>query len=131
MVEYQAVRLHIGTMNTISTEEQRVPNDVRKRLQGLALIGAVYGSAALVLKVCWPVLRESLLYVIVGPPLLGVVWLTSGVILGRMVLSRTTGIRPYGAGLAYSAFLLAMVLGIFLVLYARYLNTHITTYHGP
>ena len=117
-------------MNSSDTETQCALASRKRRLSGIALVIAVYGFAAIILMACWPALQQSLLLVIIGPPLLLAVWLGSGIIMGEMVLDRKNGMKRFCAGLGYAALLLTIILGILFVFTMNYYNTHPNTWRG-
>jgi hypothetical protein len=100
---------------------------LRKRSMGVAIVASIYAAQLITLAAIRGPLQQSVLLVIIAPIILGVGWLSSGLILGGMVLSRSSGGWRFFYGLALALFLsFLLVIGIL-----EFLNRLPPTYNGP
>ena len=103
---------------------------LRDRLTGVLLLLGSYGIATLVIMACRDRLQQSLLWLVLGPALLGSVWISTAMILANVVLGRIQGKRRLAAGVAYAALILIIVCVGILHIENQRAESH-PSYRGP
>jgi hypothetical protein len=99
---------------------------LKTRAVGIAIVAALYATQLIALASIRIPLQQSVLLIIVAPIILGVGWLSSGLILGGTVFSRAFGRWRFVYGLLIAFFLsFLLVVGIL-----EFLNNLPPTYNG-
>lgn len=94
---------------------------------GIASLSVIHWAAAFIVLRLRAPLNQSLLWLFVGPAIIGVVWIASGLVLGVLVMDRDSGRYRFGKAFAYAA----MFAFGFCAIAMSLMNSHPDNYQGP